>query len=232
MRNAKIAAVILAAGKGERFGGVYKQFTKLGGKHVLNYSIDAFLACRFVGKIIVVLPKNKIKFAGRIIGKKMNTGRISLIEGGETRPLSSYNALKYLGINYKPDYVIFHDAARPLVTREMIKKVTEQGIKFKAASAAVAAIDTVAEGNGSFFRKIPDKDKVYYVYLPQCYEFKLIKKAYARAAKKHSRLLESADNSTIVLNSGKKIKIVDDCYPNFKLTYKSDMSILKSLLKP
>ena len=103
-------AIIVAAGKGNRAGGkVPKQWRTIGGKLVVDWSIDAFKNHDLVDNVIVVLPPNKTLHRNDVI----------TCAGGISRSLSVYNGL-IAAKNLSPDKVLIHDVARPAVSEDII----------------------------------------------------------------------------------------------------------------
>lgn len=226
-----IAAVILAGGRGTRMGGNYKQFVAINGVPVFFYSLREFLKCSFIHTIVIVVPKEKLAYARKVINKKFKDTRIELVVGGSTRRQSSYYALRHLQDSQKKiDFVVFHDAARPLVSTQMIRAVIKEGVRIGAATMAIQAIDTVGFSKDGFLVSIPSKEKLYYVYLPNCFRFDWIWNAHHH--KKNSlKSLANAENTALLANIGEKIKIIDSFYPNLKLTYKPDIKTIKAFLR-
>jgi len=224
-----IVAVILAGGKGERMGGNFKQFLKINNKPVLFYSLEEFVKCNFLKEIVVVVHKEKLDYAVKIIFNKFKDRRIKVIAGGDTRRWSAYNALKFLS-DKKIDYVIFHDASRPLISNKMIQEVVKEAINYDGAVVGVKAIDLIFDLKNKFISRAFNKDRMYYGFTPQCFKFDLIKKAHFKI--KNSKY-DSADNIELLKKFKKniKIKLIDKFYPNFKLTYKPDIKVIKALLK-
>ncbi len=221
-------AVILAGGRGERAGGKYKQFEEIAGKPLIFFSLEKFIRCNFITEIIVVVPQEKFSYASKIINEKFGKKKIKLIFGGKTRKESSFYALKYLkNKRKKVDYVVFHDAARPLVSRNMIREVWINGIKYNASVLGIKAIDTVSLVNNDLM-VISSPPKTFYTFTPHCYKFDLIWRAHL--ASKGVKSLKSAENMLLVLGLGKKVKMIDKCYPNIKVTFKADVEIIQALL--
>lgn len=230
--NINIAAVILAGGRGQRMGGNFKQFLKINRKPLILYSLEKFISCRFIKKIIVVIPKEKLVYVDKIICKDLKDSRIKLVAGGKTRRWSAYNGLKYLADSKnKIDYVIFHDAARPLVSTKMIKTVIDGAKKWGAAVIGIKAIDLIFKGDNNFISEAINKGKIYYGYMPQCFKFSQILKAHSKFEK--NRFLDTADNTELLkkLDKKTKIRIIDKFYPNLKLTYKPDIKAIQVFLK-
>src|SRR5512143_1731940 len=115
----RVAAIIAAAGQGRRFGSaVPKQLLSVGGRTLLERSVDAFAACRLVNEIVVALPAGlqadlTARFAGA--AKPVRT-----VNGGERRQDSVANAFD--AISASTDVIVIHDAARAFVTAALIEK--------------------------------------------------------------------------------------------------------------
>ena len=106
----KNSVIIVAASKGSRMSGdTKKQFLKLGGKLVLNYSLEFFDKCHFLEEIILVVAKEDIEYCRELVSGYNKISKI--VVGGNTRQESVFNGLKYL--DKDTDIVVVHDAARP-----------------------------------------------------------------------------------------------------------------------
>src|SRR5438477_3357411 len=128
----RIAALIVAAGKGERAGGaVPKQFQLLLGQPVLRRSVAAFAAVPEIDVIQIVAAKERWpETSAAIAGLEI----LPFAEGGETRQDSVRNGLEALEA-HAPDFVLIHDAARPLVSAALVRRVIDA-----LQSGAVVAI--------------------------------------------------------------------------------------------
>ena len=239
MRNLKkkysIAAILLAAGSGKRMGGTFKQFIEVNGRPVIGYSLEKFIRCRFLNLIVIVAPPQMALRAKRLIKKSFNDSRIHVIAGGKTRRESSYNALQYLYSKFLGiDYVIIHDAARPLISTDMIRAVAVAAKRHGAAALGMRSLETVAEVNNSFIRKIPERALTYYTFTPHCFKFDWLWEAHRAAAS--SLRKKDRHDMELFINYGKRVNIIDDFLPTaiqnpiIKLTYPPDVKILKALL--
>ncbi len=230
MKKINIAAIILAGGKGERMGGNFKQFLKINNKPVIFYSLGKFVKCDFLKEIIVVVPKEKINYSAKIIFNKFKDHRIKIIAGGDTRRWSAYNALEFLS-DKRIDYVIFHDASRPLISVKTIKNIVNEAKKWGAAAVGIKAIDLIFKVKNNFISRAFNKEEIYYGYTPQCFKFNQIFNAHLKIKK--NKKMGTADNIEILrkVNKNIKIKIINNFYPSFKLTYKPDIKIFEVLLK-
>jgi len=218
-----VAAIILAGGRGSRMGARYKQFIDINGKAVITYSMGVLMRCKFISRVVVVLPKKHFLKFSHALKKKNKSPKLIFIKGGSTRRESSFSALKYL-LKLPPKFVIFQDASRPLITQEMVHSVYENAKKWGAAVIGIMAVDTIGELKGKFMISAPDKKKIFHVHLPQCYEFNSIWEAHTASKG------EDIDNSVLLSRLGKRIRIVFGHYPNTKLTHKEDIKIISSML--
>ncbi|MBI2122317.1 MAG: 2-C-methyl-D-erythritol 4-phosphate cytidylyltransferase [Candidatus Sungbacteria bacterium] len=229
MKKKNIDAILLAAGKGERAGGNYKQFVHVHQKPLIFYSLEKIVRISCLRNIIVVVPLQKINFAKKIIYERFKDPRIHIIPGGATRRISSYIALSCSEKKGNTDFIVFHEAARPLITTTMVYSVIKEAMRCGAAITGIPAIDTVAKVKDMFITSIPDRKKMFYVYLPQCFRFSWIIKAH-RDKKNKILELENAENTELLVNMGKRIKIVN-FYPNFKFTYSPDIKVISAFFK-
>jgi len=119
-----MVAVVLGGGVGTRFGaGLPKQLLTLAGKTLVEHCVGAFAEAPGIDETVLVMPANYHQEARRIVGDQVSV----IIEGGATRSDSVRNALAYLAARYPEAEtgVLFHDAARPLVTQQIIADCAE-----------------------------------------------------------------------------------------------------------
>ena len=223
----KTTAVILAAGKSSRFGGECpKQFLKLNGITVLEYSIMAFEKCALIDSIIIVTSKENLLTVKNILGAKYKK-ITALIEGGKERSDSSLAALNFINEECK---ILFHDAARPLVSQKTILDCIEKLDYVNAVTAAVKTTDTILVCSDKIINSIPDREFLYNCQTPQGFKSNIIKKAYEKALKD---LNFKASDDCGVINRylpEEKIAIVDGSLQCLKITYKNDLKILEFFL--
>ena len=112
------SAIITAAGSGRRFGEA-KQFKKLHGKPLYQYSLDIFIQSRLFDEIILVIPKSNQQKVQKEIKMKYGS-QVGLVIGGPGRQDSVKNAIQNSNPNI--DLVVIHDAARPFITTRLIEK--------------------------------------------------------------------------------------------------------------
>ena len=116
--------ILLAAGESKRFNSkIPKPFAKIGGKTLLEHSLNKFCKIKTIKNIVVVVNKKHLKFLKEISFKNINK-----VIGGKTRQISTLNALKYIKKNkFKCSNVLIHDSARPNISTNLIKKIINHG---------------------------------------------------------------------------------------------------------
>ncbi|PIU83981.1 MAG: 2-C-methyl-D-erythritol 4-phosphate cytidylyltransferase [Elusimicrobia bacterium CG06_land_8_20_14_3_00_38_11] len=209
----KIAAIILAAGKGLRFGSK-KQFEFIGKRKVIELTVSKFLKISDIKNIVLVLPKEDIK-------RKFNfSDRVKIVPGGQTRQHSVFNGLSVLDSD--TDIVLIHDGVRPFVSEKIIKNSIISAKKYGASVVAVPSKDTVKICKEGFVISTPERRNIFLAQTPQTFKYSLIMRAYKKA---FERKYFSTDDSALVEKLGKKVKIVSGNYKNIKITTKSDLKI-------
>ena len=225
----KIAAIIVAGGSGKRMGGtVKKQFIKLQGKEVLAHTIEKFNQLEEVEEIIVVVGEEDIYKVKKEIVERYEFNKVSkVVAGGQERQDSVYNGL--MAMNDKIEYVMIHDGARPFISKEILKRVIEETMEYKATIVAVPVIDTIKVINTTTQKveDTPKREKLWAVQTPQSFERKLLEEAYKMAKKKE---LQVTDDSMIVEAYGEKVHVVLGEYTNIKITTPEDLIIGESIL--
>lgn len=229
------AAVILAAGQGKRMGSqIPKQFMELKGKPLIYYSLKAFEESG-VDKIILVTGKEETGFCRQEIVEAYNFSKVwAIVPGGKERYHSVYNGLCALE-NQLPEtgIVLIHDGARPLVTREIIKRTIEAAKKYKACAAAMPVKDTIKEADlEGFSARTPDRSLLWQVQTPQTFQYGLIKKAYDQMIKDPSRQQGITDDAMVIESiTGQKVKLIEGSYQNIKVTTPEDLLAAAAFLQ-
>jgi len=216
----KIVSILLAAGKGERFG-EKKQFIKINGEPLFQYSLNIVNKLDFIDEIYLVLPKEDID---RI--KIFSFKTVKKVVGGKERQNSVYNALKEIK---KADIVVIHDTARPLVKESMFSEGVENVKKgYDGSVTAIPARDTIKEFDGKLIKKTLDRDKLLIVQTPQTFKFDKLLKAHEYAIKNG---ILGTDDSYLMELMGYKITYNLGSFLNFKITTKEDILLAKCFLE-
>lgn len=223
-----VSVIILAAGKGVRAGGFHKQFLTINEKPLIDHSLDVFLKCSFVKRVLLVVPAEKITE----LEERYGNDKISIVSGGSTRRESIMRGLIALQSNQEEnEYIIAHDAARPMISEKMIEEVLHAAVKHDGSIVGIPAIDLLFEAEENIIEKAYNKKKFYYGFTPQCFKFETILNGHLWAEK--NDISGDCDNIEILkqYNPDLRIKIIDSFYPNIKLTYKEDIPSIETHLK-
>jgi len=201
-KREKVGAVIVAAGKGERMGGIDKMFTQLGDKPILVRVIDTFQKCQPVDQIVVVINKENLELCRRLVTEQGWTKITRICPGGERRQDSVAAGLSQLN---QCQWVIIHDGARPLVSVELIENGLDAARETGAAVAAVPVTDTIKIiDNEGIVQNTPPRQSLWAVQTPQVFRFDIITKAYKQISD------NVTDDATLVERLGYKVKLLDE----------------------
>jgi len=219
----KVGAIIAAAGESRRMSGIDKVLALLGGKPVISYVLDAFEECESISQIVVVVSKDNVAKCRELIAEKKYAKPIEVCAGGKRRQDSVVAGLKRLDAC---DWVVIHDGARPLVTRELIERGLEVAQETGAAVAAVPVTDTVKiADDDQIVLETPPRQNLWAVQTPQVFRFDIISKAYQKAAG------DVTDDASLVERLGHKVKLYMGSYDNIKITNPDDLILAGVLLK-
>ena len=224
----RVAAIIAAAGRGERIGGpVNKQFVEIGGKPLLTYALEKFEACSTVAEVVVVVPSDWLLFTSQEIVDKYQIQKvIRVLAGGKERQDSVFAGLKAL--QGDADTVAIHDGVRPLIKPEVIAQAVQLANESGAAILAVPPKDTIKEGKDGRVVRTLERSQVWVVQTPQVFKFDLIWEAYQKA---FADGVYSTDDSALVERIGGEVKILEGDYSNFKITSAEDLELARLLLE-
>lgn len=232
-------AIVLAAGQGRRMQSkVAKQYMEINGNPMLYYSLKAFQDS-VVDEIIVVVGEDEVDYCREHILDRYGFNKVkAIVTGGKERYLSVYNALRTVeerivtGILEGDNrYVLIHDAARPLITKQIIEDAIQGVVSNKAIVVAVPSKDTIKIANeAGTIEYTPKRSLTYIIQTPQAFEFDLLMKSYQEVMKCTN--LEITDDAMIVEHGSKQsIKIVEGDYKNIKVTTPEDIKIAEILLE-
>lgn len=191
-------AIILAAGSGTRFGNEKKQFYKFNGKALYEIVLD---------KVQQVISRKNIVVVGVDI------------EGGLTRSQSVLKGLQAL--SPFTERVIILEAARPLVTINQIYQILLD--THKSVSYVMPCVNTVIFRDGTYI----DRNKVYDLLVPQCFDYDLLKRAYETG-----KYYDKTDETSVMFAEYHIHPFFIETTQNlYKVTYKRDISVLKEIDK-
>ncbi len=229
IKNVKADAVIVSAGKGQRFlDGKKKQFHLLAGKPILVHTLDKFEACPLIESIVLVVGQEDMDYCMKEIVEKFHYRKISqIIPGGKRRQESAKNGIEALPKDV--EVIAIHDGVRPFVSRAMIEESIHSAVRFGAVVVAMPVKDTIKMANpdGTVLKTL-DRESLWQIQTPQTFQAKLIKEAYHKASQEG---FIGTDDASLVEHLGAKVHILPGSYTNIKITTAEDLMLAHLFLK-
>ena len=217
-----VSAIIAAGGRGLRFGSdLPKQLLALGGKPILQHTINAFLHSPSITDIVVALPSDLVTSPpSYLLGA---TKPIEIVEGGPRRRDSVANA--FARVAARADLVVIHDAARPLVTEALIRRAIDSAATSGAAIAAIRARDTVkrADATGLIVGTLP-REEIFLAQTPQAFRVGVLRDALALGD-------DATDEAGLAERAGHAVRVVEGDPRNLKITTPDDLAIAERLMR-
>ena len=223
----KTAAAILAGGSGRRFGGtVPKQFVKVSGRMIIEYTVDAFEENSLINEICVVVNPEYMDIMNAVVKKNGWKKLAAVLPGGKERSDSSLAAVNYY--RGQDMNILIHDAARPKVSQRIISEAAAALESFPAVCTACPASDTiaVADSECETIAEIPPRRLMYHVQTPQGFRLDVIAGAYDAALKDPD--FSATDDCGVVRKYLPEIpvKIIEGSPENIKITRADDIKCL------
>ncbi|GHB34980.1 bifunctional enzyme IspD/IspF [Pseudovibrio japonicus] len=223
----KIACIIVAAGRGSRMStqndSSPKQYRDLGGKTVLQRTLEAILASEQVNLVLPVIHPEDGDAYKDAASALSDPRLMAPVMGGATRQASVACGLKALEDDV-PDYVLIHDAARPFITPEVIKDaITALQNGAQAALPAVPVADTLKRANANQqVVETVDRSNLWTAQTPQGFPYALIWQAHQCAIRQN--IDSFTDDTALIEWQGKAVTITTGDPQNIKLTTLKDMT--------
>jgi 2-C-methyl-D-erythritol 4-phosphate cytidylyltransferase len=215
--------LILAAGRGERFGAL-KQKAILGGHPLALWSILAFEQSPAVDLIVMVTDEDSVEFFEHEIRERAIEKIEAIVPGGEKRTDSLKAGLKVLPHD---GFVAVHDAARPFVRAEEITGGFEAVGAKGSAIYAIPVTDTIKCVRKDVIVETVPRDSLYRAQTPQFFPLPLLRKALARAEQNG---FAGTDEANYVERLEEKIHILPGREENIKITFPQDLELAESLI--
>ncbi|PKL25058.1 MAG: 2-C-methyl-D-erythritol 4-phosphate cytidylyltransferase [Spirochaetae bacterium HGW-Spirochaetae-3] len=219
----RFAAVIAAAGRSVRFGGVKKEYRLLDGLPVLTHSVRLFLDTPGCAAVVVVVPPDGEAEARSVLGDAFLTRagpRLLFVAGGSERSDSVRAGLLALRA-VDPEYVLVHDAARPKAGADLVKRVLAESARTGACVPGVQVSDTVklVAADGTVAEHLP-RPALRAVQTPQGFQYRGLLSAYLSAGSSASG---ATDDAEIWAMAGGSVSVVDGDRDNVKITFPEDL---------
>jgi 2-C-methyl-D-erythritol 4-phosphate cytidylyltransferase len=215
--------IIVAGGKGERFGtNIPKQFVEIAGKPLILHTFNAFEDYFSKAHFVLVLPEMEIGRWRHIAHHFDFNVPYTLVEGGPTRFHSVKNGLEVV-----PDGVLVavHDASRPLVSNTTIKNCIRTATLHGTAVPVVPVVDSIRKIENGIGEAL-DRSKLFAVQTPQVFMSKPLKTAYNRV---YNEIF--TDDASVMEASGYQIFTVEGNPENIKITQPADLGFAAYILE-
>ena len=220
-----VTAIIAAGGSGRRLGAsVPKQLLDVGGRTLLERSIDAFRSHPAVDEVIVAVPADMLAAPPTCLAWIDGARDVRLVAGGERRQDSVANA--FAAVSETVDIVLVHDAARPFVTSDVISRVIEGAVAHGAAIAALPVSDTVkrvvfdeTKAGGSVIVETLPREEIFLAQTPQAFRRDVLQSAIAAG-----RSTEGTDEAMLAERARYRVHVVIGDPGNGKVTTAADLA--------
>lgn len=217
-------AVLVAAGRGERFGADRpKAFANLSGRPLLAESLERLEASDWVEAIVVVAPA-EWEEPSILLAEELGAGKVrAAVTGGETRADSVRAGVAEVAEDAA--VIVVHDAARPLLSEGVLGRVvTALGEGWEGAVPALPLADTVKRAEGEAVAETVDRTGLHAVQTPQAFLADALRRALAGAA-------DATDCAGLVEASGGRVRLVEGDRRLLKVTSPADLDFVETLLR-
>jgi 2-C-methyl-D-erythritol 4-phosphate cytidylyltransferase/2-C-methyl-D-erythritol 2,4-cyclodiphosphate synthase len=212
---AKCVALVVAAGRGRRFGGeVPKQYLDLCGRMVLRHTLAAFAANPQISAVRAIIhPDDRALYDEAAHG----LGLLDPVPGGAERQDSVRLGLESLQ-DLAPDYVLIHDGARPFIEAGTIGRVIAALSTHAGAIPAIAVADTLKRGEAGIITGTVDRAHLWRAQTPQGFRYADILKAHQAASGE-----ALTDDAAVLERAGLQVALVAGAEDNVKITTAQDL---------
>ena len=225
-------AIILAGGVGSRMGADRpKQFLMVQDKPIISYCFDIFQKHKEIDNIVVVVNDKWQNFVDENAKKYGVTKICGYAPAGKTRQHSIFNGLKCIAENAPDtDVVIVHDAARPLVSDQIISDCIKGATEFDGAMPVISVKDTVYQSSdGQQIGCLLKRSELFAGQAPESFNFKKYYDIHKSVT--DEEIGQTAGSSEIAYRHGMEIRMVKGSERNLKITTIEDLETFESILK-
>jgi 2-C-methyl-D-erythritol 4-phosphate cytidylyltransferase len=218
-----VAAIIPAAGVGIRMGGdTPKQFLSLEGVPIFIHTLRKFTASDAIDEVYLALRGEEMERASRDIDREHFAKPVYVVSGGVTRQETVARALAE--VHPATEIVVVHDAVRPFVELETIRRVVEAARTEGAAILGIPSVDTVKQVERQTILGTIPRERIVLAQTPQAFRYPILKEGFARAA---ADGFNGTDESSLVERMGKTVVVLMGSDRNIKITKPSDLPLAR-----
>lgn len=208
-----------------------KQYLQINNKYLFEYPLETFAKNSRIDRIILVVDKTYVQKVHSIIQNLEYKNKLIIIEGSTTRQKSVFNALNFLmnqGATDK-DYILIHDACRVLLTTKLLNEIIDSLSPEYAIVPALEMTDSICYSEDKkFIAKSLKRDNYFSLQTPQAFNLHFIFKAHKNAL--NSSTNNFTDDTSLVIITNGKVKLIRGDKFNFKITTFEDLFALKRLI--
>lgn len=223
----KFAAIVVAAGRGSRFGQP-KQFILLAGKPMVAWSLQTFAAFDDLGSIVVATERDWIERMRSLLESIGPRCPWSVVAGGASRQESVGKALA--AVPDRCNAVLIHDGARPLVRGDDVRAGMAAISPGRAAVLAAQMVDTIkeADARGTFVKRTLRRERLWAAQTPQFAMKEDLIRAHDLAQRDG---FDATDDAALLEHAGVKIALITSSIDNFKVTTPDDAERADAMLQ-
>ena len=220
----RVAAVVVAAGRGERLGAPDKVVVPLAGRPMLTWSLRALEEAAAIGPVVVVAASHTLQPVRQIV-RDEGLVKVHAIAVGGARRQDSVAA----GLDALPEgieIVVIHDGARPLADPELFDRCVAAAAESGAAIAATPVPDTLKRVAAGVITATIDRSGLWAAQTPQAFRWDVLRQAMTTASGE-----TVTDEARLCEVAGVPVAVVSSSPANLKVTHAQDMPVADALLK-
>lgn len=220
-------AVIVAAGRGERFGRP-KQLLDVAGLPLAGWSIHAFAGMAEIAELIVVTEPPWIDAMGELLARLAPERDARVVLGGATRRESAFNGVR--AVTPRCDAILIHDGARPLVRPGDVRAAMQEVRAGRGALLAGRVVDTVKVVDPHWHTVLAtlDRERLWAAQTPQMATAADLRRAHELAERDGA---VATDDAVLLERAGVEVAVVEASGENFKVTLPADIARAEALLR-
>jgi len=225
MHRSYCSCVVVAAGNSARMG-EDKLELRLLDRSVLAETLTTLNGCEAIDELIVVTKPEKLDHVSALRREFGLSKLTKVIIGGATRTESALRGVTEADPRAK--IILIHDAARPLVTAEIVSDAVHQAVIYLAAAPAVPVKDTLKFAADGMVTETPDRTKLFSVQTPQAFHADIIKAALTKAVQSGETYTDDCAAAEAI---GVKARLSPGSDENLKITTPADLIVARAILE-
>lgn len=222
-----VTAVLLAAGQGTRMGTqTPKQYLPLWGKPVVAHVLGWLQDSPLIDGVVLVVSQDRIAYSENEIVTRFGLGKVGrIVVGGLTRQESAIHGVSAT----ETEYVLIHDAVRPLLDELLVLRLLSEARIYGAAAPVLGLVDTVVQEEDGFLVKTLRRDALRRIQMPQVFLRQVVHEAQLAAWADGIR--DATDEAWLVHRTGHPVRLVPGLSQLMKITYPPDLVAVEHLMR-